>query len=453
MKYKFSVIACARWENPYILEWIAYYQAIGFDHIYLYCNDDDPAEMHDLVRPLTQGFAPFVTFYAYRHQGHQSIMYTHFLLHHRTESEWISFLDIDEFLRLPPGQNIKTFMQRYESFADCLMFNNIWFGPGGHKSPPPGSVLRNFTQREDAIHCLTKYVARSDLFASAQFLDHTLPLWYWHHLASIPGPKFRAVNVLGEDMADYYAGFPERPTAWVNESPRKWRILAIAIIHHHVFRSEQAFHDRINRGRGGNFGNQSLWVGVPEAANFPALLARLNAKTDTRLAQFWATLQSKALGQAAFPHPSGDLISPGKIATQSSTCEWSINPTPEADATGALGGDFNGVPKFHTDLEENPWWQVDLGAPALIREIVIYNTTNEFADRFQNFKIETSPDGGAWSEICRKEDSQTVGGINSRPFFWQPKPPARGKFVRVTLLGRNFLHLERVEIYGQVNAA
>ena len=34
-KHKFSLVACARWEDEHILEWLDYHKAIGFDHVYL----------------------------------------------------------------------------------------------------------------------------------------------------------------------------------------------------------------------------------------------------------------------------------------------------------------------------------------------------------------------------------------------------------------------------------
>jgi hypothetical protein len=57
-----------------------------------------------------------------------------------------------------------------------------------------------------------------------------------------------------------------------------------------------------------------------------------------------------------------------KSATQSSVSEWSRRPTVEQDAAGAVNGNRNGLHKFHTGLEDNPWWQVDLGGLAVIRD-------------------------------------------------------------------------------------
>jgi hypothetical protein len=99
-------------------------------------------------------------------------------------------------------------------------------------------------------------------------------------------------------------------------------------------------------------------------------------------------------------------------------------------------------------LEDNPWWQADLGGLAVIREIRIYNTTDSAAARFKNFSLDISIDGQARVELVRKEDDALVGGVGGAPFIWNGPGTAFGRFVRITLLGRDYLHLNQVEVYG-----
>ena len=44
-----------------------------------------------------------------------------------------------------------------------------------------------------------------------------------------------------------------------------------------------------------------------------------------------------------------------------------------ADAAGAVDGVKDGKYTFHTGLEANPWWQVDLGQSLPLDRVVIYN--------------------------------------------------------------------------------
>src|SRR5271155_3644064 len=104
--YEFVLVACARWESSCIAEWIVYHRLLGFEHLYLYCNDDDPGELYAAVLPFIIGPEPFVTFHHFRYLGQQQAMYLHYLEHYKDQTKWFMFLDIDEFLRLPAHRTV-----------------------------------------------------------------------------------------------------------------------------------------------------------------------------------------------------------------------------------------------------------------------------------------------------------------------------------------------------------
>ncbi len=167
--------------------------------------------------------------------------------------------------------------------------------------------------------------------------------------------------------------------------------------------------------------------------------------------QSWTDHRNKAgmfPGQPVMPYAGPANLALRKAATQSSVSEWSRRPGVEQDAVGAVNGIRDGLRKFHTALEDNPWWQVDLGGLTVIREIRIYNTTENTASRFRNFSLEVSIDGQARVELVRKEDDLVVGVIGNGPFIWDGPSTAFARFVRITLLGRDYLHLDQVEVYG-----
>jgi glycosyltransferase involved in cell wall biosynthesis len=287
MKYRYAVAACARWETPYIVEWLNYYRAIGFGHVFLYCNDDDPAELYERVLPFTQGPQPFVTFRYHPHQGEQPQMYGHFLLHHLHECEWVGFFDIDEFLRLPAGETIADFAGRFGGTVDCILFNWIFFGPNGHKTPPAGPVLTNYTRRSENLHPFTKYIAKSSIFSRHRIANLAGGDAFWHMPQPMCEAPIKIVNVLGEDMQDYYAGFENDASPFVNQWDRKSRILATAFVHHYAFRSEESFWERSRRGLKGRFAGQTIWREMAESDRFPAFLKDVNSVLDMGLAEFW----------------------------------------------------------------------------------------------------------------------------------------------------------------------
>ncbi|GLR68068.1 hypothetical protein GCM10010909_27490 [Acidocella aquatica] len=307
-KYRFVIAACARWETRYAVEWLNYHRAIGFEHVYLYCNDDDPRALYETVLPFTQGPAPFVTFRFYPDQGQHRKMMLHFLAHDQHAAEWISFLDLDEFIRLPPGQSIAQFIAPLAPVADCVLFNWVFFGPNGHKTPPDRPVLESYTRREALVHPFTKYVARSTVFNDPQLFQKCLDNSFVHRLDEYLARPIRSVNVLGEDMAGYYADFPAGAAAFARHPPRQERLFATAMIHHYAFRSEQAFAGRVARGLNGNFAGEKIWGELAaEPERYREFLASVNAVEDRRLAEFQQNEAGKAQPANARPAPAAAM--------------------------------------------------------------------------------------------------------------------------------------------------
>lgn len=47
--------------------------------------------------------------------------------------------------------------------------------------------------------------------------------------------------------------------------------------------------------------------------------------------------------------------------------------TREEDAAGGVDGRKNGQWGFHTEMQKDPWWQVDLGQTVSLGRVVLYN--------------------------------------------------------------------------------
>lgn len=454
-KYRFSIVACARWESRFIVEWLNYYRIIGFDHVFLYCNDDDPRELYGKVLPFILGSEPFVTFRHYPVQGEQLQMYSHFLQSDAGLTEWVGFFDIDEFLRLPPGTTIAAFVDGIGEPVDCVMFNWVFFGPNGHKDEPGDSILSDYTLRQGQVHPLTKYVARSEILTDLKADSSKQGVAFWHCPIGHTNGQLRAVNAIGEDMSTYYDGFPQASAAFANDQRRSAALLETAIIHHYAFRSEAAFLERARRGLGGAFGDQTIWSDLATSDGFASFLAGLHEVEDRSLAEFWPNqFESAKATTIAVTHHSDLPVSRGRVATQSSISTWSEGGSPEADAIRALNGVIDGRGKFHTDLEDTPWWRVDLGAVHGIREVRLFNRMElpGIAARANRLAIDIGFDPEHFIEVFRRESDEPFGGVDGHPLVFAPSIPIPGRFVRVRLMERNYLHLDQVEVYGEVLA-
>ncbi len=286
-KHKFSLVACARWEENDILEWLDYHRVIGIDHVYLYSNDDDASTLKEAIGPHLDGPRPFVTYWHWHpSKGRQVHMYLHFLSERRFETEWLCFLDIDEFLVIKGHNDLPRFMAPLEARFDAVYFNWVFYGAGGRRTRQPGSVLMGLTRRNCRVNCHTKNFVRAS-FADPQKVrprfDAGAPA-FWHFWDDYCLPGLRVCDVLGVPLLHYTDKWPERALALVGRPGFQDHALATAYVAHFQFKSEADFLRRV--ARGGN-ASQQVWLKVFEEGRHEALLAENDAVPDTYLRDFW----------------------------------------------------------------------------------------------------------------------------------------------------------------------
>jgi hypothetical protein len=163
-------------------------------------------------------------------------------------------------------------------------------------------------------------------------------------------------------------------------------------------------------------------------------------------------LETPSAGSCGIPaaKPPFPNVALHKPADQSSVSQFSLRPTTTTDARGAVNGSITGAGSFHTDKEEAPWWKVDLAQIHLIKEIWIHNRLDHpvVARRFSEFVIDTTIDGVNWQRIYATDQPQVVGGADGDPFILKVMATIAARFVRITLCGTDWLHLDEVEIFG-----
>jgi hypothetical protein len=101
-----------------------------------------------------------------------------------------------------------------------------------------------------------------------------------------------------------------------------------------------------------------------------------------------------------------------------------------------------GVPTavfFHTNFEDNPWFEYDLGAPLTFSSLTIMNRSDAVQDRAVPLVVEISNDRRSYQEIARRTNVFDV---------WEPHfTPIAARYVRLRVARRSFLHLDGVEVH------
>ncbi len=125
------------------------------------------------------------------------------------------------------------------------------------------------------------------------------------------------------------------------------------------------------------------------------------------------------------------------------------------DALGGCDGVKDGKWGFHTNVNASPsWWQVDLGKPATISRVEIYNRC-ETPDRTAKLQLLLSADGRTWTIAYRHDGSAFKGFTDKKPLVIALNR-ADARFVRVQIPAQTYLNLDEVEVYsadGRTNLA
>ena len=152
--------------------------------------------------------------------------------------------------------------------------------------------------------------------------------------------------------------------------------------------------------------------------------------------------------------PNGD-VAQGRPATQSST----LPGTPPASVAvdGNTDGAFFDGSVTATNLEPNPWWQVDLGASTSIGSIAIWNRTDCCGSRLSDYWVFVS--NTPFLPTDTPTTLQSRAGTFSIHQTTAPNPSAtiaaitQGQYVRVQLSSPGYLSLAEVQVFTATNLA
>ncbi len=126
--------------------------------------------------------------------------------------------------------------------------------------------------------------------------------------------------------------------------------------------------------------------------------------------------------------------------------------TTRQDAAGGVDGIKDGTYGFHTGDQDNPWWQVDLGRTMPLDRVVIYNRGDgQVEKRAAHMVLLLSDDGRNWRRAYQHDGTVFGGQRDGRPLRI-PLGGTTARFVRIELPGRQYLHLDEVEVYGTGSA-
>ena len=129
-KRKYNVAICAIFKNeaPYLREWIEFNRIIGIEHFYLYNNNSEDMYLSVIQKYIDSGL---VTLIQWSKNHAQMECYNDCINRYKHETQWLGFIDIDEFIVPLECDNIYDFLKKFEKNRGSVKIYWKMFGTSG----------------------------------------------------------------------------------------------------------------------------------------------------------------------------------------------------------------------------------------------------------------------------------------------------------------------------------
>ncbi len=159
-QYRVSICGIFKNECIYLKEWIEFHKIVGIDHFYLYDNNSND-DFESVLRPYVEDGT--VTLEKWGADHDQMGAYRHCIKNHRMESEWIGFIDIDEFVVPIEEDSVIDVLNRFQNRPAVLVYWKL-FGSGGIMSRPTEELVT-----DSFVVCPTKLCNAGKVFYNTKY--------------------------------------------------------------------------------------------------------------------------------------------------------------------------------------------------------------------------------------------------------------------------------------------
>jgi len=146
-RFDVSVMAILKDEAPNMEEWLCHHMAIGVDHFFLYDNGSTD-ELHEVLKPYADHGVVTTVYFPMR--GLQRDANNHVVRFFGDTSEWIAYVDIDEFLVPERDESMADVMARYPD-AEQVLVSRKEFCYSGHRTPVEGLVTEAYREYSQQV--------------------------------------------------------------------------------------------------------------------------------------------------------------------------------------------------------------------------------------------------------------------------------------------------------------
>lgn len=227
-KYTVSICAIFRDEGAYLKEWLEYHLIIGVDHFYLY-NNYSKDNYREILAPYIENGQ--VTLIDWPIPQGQMAAFANCVEKFGHETNWIGFIDLDEYVVPNHDDNIRALLARFKNRPMVLIYWLYFTSSGRIKRDRSKPLIENFTVS------WKKYADIGKLFFNTayEYADDLPQNQYMHYRWGRIGRwVLPPVNIF-----DRVCLFGENPVS-TDDMP--------AQINHYVVKSYEEFQDKSKKG-------------------------------------------------------------------------------------------------------------------------------------------------------------------------------------------------------------
>lgn len=150
---KIALCCIAKCENLYLSEWVNHHLNLGFDHIYIYDNNDINGERcEEVIEKDNPNVTVLTTYIGKKQKGCETQIraYNDFYKTFGKKYDWVLFSDVDEFLVLNKHTNVNDYISSItDKKTKCVKLNWKCYGDNEQLHYENKPVVERFTKECD----------------------------------------------------------------------------------------------------------------------------------------------------------------------------------------------------------------------------------------------------------------------------------------------------------------
>lgn len=158
---KYDVVLCCIFkdEDSFLKEWIEYHLIVGVKHFYMYNNFSSDNYQNVLKRYIEQNLVTLIDWPV--PQG-QFAAYKHWFENYRNDTQWVSFLDIDEFICPYYEMSIPSWVKKYRNYPCVLVYWKMFGTSGKVEHDNEKLVTEQYIVSWDKLYAVGKVLYNTD---------------------------------------------------------------------------------------------------------------------------------------------------------------------------------------------------------------------------------------------------------------------------------------------------